>query len=92
MLFLSKVPQREATEAEIKLHVQYLRELERQGVLVLCGPFTDGDGGMVIVRAADKDAAGRIAAADPFVQAGVRSCAVRTWKLSCEDNNHLGMG
>ncbi|MEM5818414.1 MAG: YciI family protein, partial [Desulfitobacterium hafniense] len=36
-------------EEIIKDHVEYLKELKSQGRLVLCGPFTDYPGGMVVL-------------------------------------------
>ena len=39
------------SEPLIRRHVEYLRELDRNGLLVLCGPFTDHPGGMVIIKA-----------------------------------------
>ena len=34
----------------IKKHVQYLKKLDDLGKLILCGPFTDYDGGIVILE------------------------------------------
>lgn len=82
-----------ATGAElIAAHVRHLRELDRAGKLVLCGPFTDHPGGMLVLRAADEAEAELLARADPFVVAGARTFTVRTWMLSCEENDHLGHG
>lgn len=80
------------TETLVRRHVAHLKELDRQGRLVLCGPFTDHKGGMVIVRAESIEEAKTIAEADPFVREGVETYALRTWELSCEENNHMGMG
>lgn len=41
--------QKPLNEEIISSHVEYLRGLETQGELILCGPFTDYPGGMVIV-------------------------------------------
>ncbi len=79
-------------EPLIRRHVEYLRKLDREGRLVLCGPFTDYRGGMVIIRAASLEEARGIAADDPFVSEGAETFEVRTWLLSCEENSHLGMG
>ncbi|MBI2519505.1 MAG: hypothetical protein HYV97_03785 [Bdellovibrio sp.] len=80
------------SEPLIRQHVKYLRELELQGQLVLCGPFKDYSGGMVIIKAASLDEAHEIARHDPFVLEGAETFEIRTWLLSCEENNHLGMG
>ncbi|SKC58648.1 YCII-related domain-containing protein [[Eubacterium] yurii] len=33
----------------VKKHVEYLKKLDELGKLILCGPFTDYEGGMVIL-------------------------------------------
>ncbi|HYF80139.1 MAG TPA: YciI family protein [Symbiobacteriaceae bacterium] len=75
----------------IKAHVAHLRRLDGAGRLVLAGPFDDGAGGMVIIRAESAEEAEALAAADPFVQAGVYDYQVRKWHLSCEANKHMGI-
>jgi uncharacterized protein len=80
------------TDSLIRAHVAYLRQLDASGRLVLCGPFGDRPGGMVIIRAESLDEAGTIAAADPFVASGTEDFEVRPWHLSCEGNNHMGFG
>lgn len=79
----------QATTSDIEAHVAHLRTLERQGILALAGPFPDDRAGLVIVHAPTRAEAEAIAAADPFVQRGVRSAEVRRWLISSEDNNHL---
>jgi uncharacterized protein len=78
------------SRAHIESHVRYLHQLEREGTLILAGPWTDGSGGLVVVRAPDRDAALAIAADDPFVALGVRTAQVRGWALSDQDNGHQG--
>lgn len=75
----------------IRAHVSHLQELERSGQLVLCGPFSDSPGGMVIIRAASREEAAGIAARDPYVLTGIRSYELRTWSLSHEGNRHMGV-
>lgn len=80
------------TESLIRAHVAYLRQLDVARRLVLCGPFEGKTGGMVIIRAESMDEARAIASADPFVVAQAEEFEVRTWHLSCEENNHMGFG
>ena len=80
------------TEELIRAHVAHLKELDRRGQLVLCGPFLDYDGGIVVIKAASSDEAKAIAESDPFVKEGTRTYELRTLGLSCEENNHMGMG
>jgi uncharacterized protein YciI len=92
VIILTRNPERERDDALIRAHVEFLRELDRKGQLVLAGPFQDGVGGMIIVRAESLATARAIAEADPFVAGGYESFELRTWLLSCEENNHMGMG
>jgi len=80
------------TEELIKSHVAHLKELDKKGQLVLCGPFLDYKGGMVIVKASSYDEAKEIAESDPFVREGVETYEIRSMEISCEENNHLGIG
>lgn len=92
VILLTQIPGVETTEALIRRHVAYLRELDRRGQLVICGPFTDYPGGMVIIKAESLESAKQIASDDPFVIEKSRTPEVRSWLLSCEENSHLGMG
>lgn len=75
----------------IRGHVRHLQELDRSGQLVMCGPFCDCPGGMVIVRAGSREEAVSIAERDPYVLSGIRSYELRTWGLSHEGNRHMGI-
>lgn len=80
---------KQINEDIIKSHVEYLKELKSQGRLVLCGPFSDYPGGMVVFLAESLTEATNIANADPFIASGCKSCEVRTLELATEDNNYL---
>lgn len=73
----------------IRNHVDYLKELKSQGKLVLCGPFTDYPGGMVIFFAEDLVEATKIAESDPFIASKCKSYEIRTLQLAHEENNYL---
>ena len=92
VILLTVVPGKTLTDDLIKAHVKHLKELDDKGLLVLCGPFTDYKGGMIIIRAGSYEEAQKIAETDPFVKTGVETYELRTWELSCEENNHMGMG
>lgn len=92
VITLTRNPGKERDEALIREHVAFLRRLDAAEQLVLAGPFEDGRGGMIIVKAESEGTAQEIAGSDPFVSGGYESCDVRKWLLSCEDNNHMGMG
>lgn len=90
--FLHPVPGMTADIAAIRAHVAWLRSLQAAGSLELAGPFADGSGGMVILSAETATEAETIARSDPFVRSGLRRLELRVWELSCEENNHMGMG
>lgn len=76
----------------VRAHVAHLKRLEDGGRLEICGPFSDHDGGMVVLRAVTAEEARAIAEADPFVVSGVESFEIRRLEVSCRANNHMGMG
>ena len=90
VIVLSKTGDAPLAPETIRRHIEHLRALDRDGSLVLCGPFADHPSGMVVVKAKDKAAAEAIARADPFVREGVRTFEVRTWLLACAENGSLG--
>lgn len=61
-------------------HFAYLSGLKEQGKLFVGGRFADGRGGMYILHAADEAEARKLAEADPYHRAGVRSFVVRAWE------------
>ncbi|MBL4933125.1 YciI family protein [Clostridium paridis] len=73
----------------IKRHVDHLKELKRIGKLILCGPFTDYPGGMVVISAENISEATEIAKSDPFIKSGCKSFEIRTIELANEENNYL---
>ncbi|MGB4826629.1 MAG: YciI family protein [Paracoccaceae bacterium] len=90
--FLHPVAGVTTDEVAIRAHVAWLRTLDAAGQLELAGPFGDGSGGMVILRAESEAQARALALADPYVKGGLRRLDLRPWELSCEANNHMGMG
>jgi uncharacterized protein YciI len=67
-------------------HLEYMIGLEKKGVLFASGPLAEADGktrgdGLTILRAASAENARRIAEADPFVVAGLRTFELREWTV-----------
>ncbi len=89
VIILSKKPDREFTPEAIQAHVDHLKKLDEDGALLVCGPFTDWDGGMMVLRASSKEAATEIARRDPFVKDGFENYEVRTLNRACAENNFL---
>ncbi|MGN6713565.1 YciI family protein [Anaerocolumna jejuensis] len=81
--------QKPLNEEVVKSHVEHLKELKSQGRLVLCGPFSDYPGGMVVFLAEDLAEATKIAEADPFIASGCKTFEIRTLEQANEENNYL---
>jgi uncharacterized protein YciI len=65
-----------ATRMEVRpAHVEFLKDLDAQGVLKMAGPLLGDDekpiGSLVLISAADKAEAETIAARDPYAKAGL---------------------
>ena len=80
--------QKPLNEEVVKSHVEHLKELKSQGRLVLCGPFSDYPGGMVVFLAEDLAEATKIAEADPFIASGCKTFEMIVC-LSLESDNHM---
>jgi len=76
----------------INKHVKHLKNLDKNDQLVLCGPFTDYDGGIVIIKTESIEEAKSIAESDPFITEGFSTYELRTLELSNNENHHLGIG
>ena len=90
MLYVYLMKNEKPINAElIQKHVEYLRLLDEQGRLVLCGPFSDYPGGMVVFRADNPEEAAGIANSDPFIASGCKSFELRTLEQASKENNYL---
>jgi uncharacterized protein YciI len=58
-------------EQPLEDHAAYQAGLAERGLLLLSGPLLDREGGISIVKAADRAKADEIVAADPAVTSGV---------------------
>ena len=72
----------------VKKHVEYLKELDDSGKLILCGPFTDYDGGIVILECKNIDEARLISESDPFIKEGYKTFELRTLNIANKENNY----
>ncbi len=73
----------------IQRHVEHLRSLDDNGRLVVCGPFKDGKGGMVVLRAQSQEEAEGMAKQDPFIADGFEDYEVRELVAANRNNNYL---
>ena len=66
-------------------HLEYQRDLEMRGALVLAGPLSDATGeimagaGLIVYRASSMDDAAELAQNDPMHRSGARSYTLRKW-------------
>ena len=72
----------------VKKHVQYLKKLDDSGKLLLCGPFTDYDGGMVVLECRNIEEARAFAESDPFIEEGYKTFELRTLSIANKENNY----
>lgn len=56
------------TRTLLERHVEHLKELQRSGHLVLCGPLSDNVGALQVLRASSREDAVARFEADPFLQ------------------------
>lgn len=74
--------------AQMDQHMEYQMQLEAEGIMFASGPIwndaeTEWTGeGMVVVRAASRAAAEKIAAQDPMHASGARTYRVRPWMIN----------
>ncbi|WP_424183470.1 YciI family protein [Actinokineospora sp. G85] len=75
------VADRDVLQAARPAHRQYLLELADRGTVVGGGPWADDQGGMFVVKVADRAELDAILAADPYTTGGVvAEQKVREWK------------
>lgn len=72
----------------IARHTEHLRELDRQGKLVLAGPFSDDPRGLLVLNCDDRRDAEAILNVDPLIVGGVRSYRIHTWLIANADNGY----
>jgi len=74
--------------ANIEEHLKFQVELERKGIMFAAGPmWTDDEQswegeGLVIIRAASREEAVKIAETDPMHISGARTFKVRPWMIN----------
>jgi uncharacterized protein YciI len=73
-------------QAGIERHVEHYRRLVSEGKLEAGGPFLDEAGGgmMIASEGVDVHELELFAAADPCVQGGLLTIAIRTWLVGME--------
>lgn len=75
----TRTPQFDA--AVLPEHYAYLKQAHQAGRVSLSGPFADYLGGAYLLTADSRVEAAEFAAADPLVQAGASTTAIREWLI-----------
>lgn len=60
-------------------HLAYIDGLRKAGLVWAGGPFSDGEGGLVIYAAPSMEEAERLIAQDPLVSSGARRLELHPW-------------
>ncbi|MBX3447615.1 MAG: hypothetical protein KF765_12750 [Parvibaculaceae bacterium] len=63
-------------------HVGFMQRLKDEGRLLVAGPLLETNGGIAVIRAADKQEADGLLASDPAVTSGIFLADAHTWHLA----------
>jgi uncharacterized protein YciI len=72
------------TDQIIDQHFAYLQSLQKDGVLLMAGRFSDVLVGLVIIEAKDRETALSIMTDDPAVKAGVFHAELHPWRIAIQ--------
>jgi uncharacterized protein YciI len=89
IIILKKIDPNPTPFQLVRDHVEHLKKLDESGKYILGGPFTDWEGGIVIVKAISPEEAKQIAESDPFVKSCSRTYEIRTLEIADKENNYL---
>jgi len=72
-------------------HVDFIKDLDDKGKLVLCGPFKGykGVAGMIVLRAESYEEANEICKTEPFVAEGYATFSLYALQEGNKENNYL---
>ena len=88
-LFVMLMEKRKPFNTEIiARHIEHLRNLDDSGKLVLCGPFVDYPGGMVILKTLSYEEADSICKSDPFIAEGYETYTLRTLEVADRETGY----
>ncbi|WP_342048069.1 YciI family protein [Bacillus sp. OTU530] len=67
-------------------HLDYLKQLGKEGKVFAKGRFVDGAGGLVIYKADSEKEVEYMVKGDPFIIQGARSYEIHEWAIHLVDN------
>jgi uncharacterized protein YciI len=82
LLVLTYTKPLEEVEPHLPAHMTWVDAHYQDGTFLASGRRVPRTGGIILARAADRDALGTIAATDPFVKAGVAQYDILEFTLS----------
>ena len=77
-------------EQDLAAHARYMRSLADSGALLMAGPLTTLDGGLVVVQAKDLAAARAMMQADPAVTGKIFTGEVSAWRPAFDPGKRFG--
>lgn len=78
-----------ANKEIVTMHIDYLRKLDDEGKLVLCGVFKGCSNAMIIIRADSEEEAEQIFNVEPMVDKGYYTFTLRPFVEANKENNYL---
>lgn len=88
-LILLENTEKKMTKDVIERNVRHLEALDVANKLIICGPFEDYPGGMLLVKCDSLNEAHELARMDHFVSEGYREYSIRTLEVACKENNFI---
>ena len=88
LLFLNGLPGRTPTAEVLARHAAHLADLDRQGKLVLAGPFLGRFAGLIVLRTASLAEAKQVADEDPMIRGGFQSYDLVAWAQAEKGNSY----
>lgn len=77
----------EAEEAAMAAHFEYLKRASEEGMVLLAGPCLDETFGLVVLQAANDEAARAFMYNDPSVKANVMMAELHPFRASLQGNH-----
>jgi len=78
-------------KAMVEKHVEYIKNLDENGKLVLCGPTKGfpGVAGMIVFQAESYETAKEVCKSEPFAAGGYATFKLFSMRVGNKENNYL---
>jgi uncharacterized protein YciI len=88
LIFLNSIPGKALSPDVVTLHAAHLKELDRDGKLVLAGRIPERAGGLIVLRVVSLAETKAIADEDPLIQGAYQTYELGTWLMSNRENDY----